>query len=147
HFHILLFGKILNDFIKKYRCIKTAQKIQKLFSCIWGRRPAYLNLSFLHSKKVVIITFITLVFGTNVLADYTINAGSTTDPATTPSLLNATGTISIYGTMAINSNVTFTSTTPLTILVYGTTGTIQWNNNCILAFPAGTTITYINTPT
>ncbi|KAA9034254.1 hypothetical protein FW778_22865, partial [Ginsengibacter hankyongi] len=99
------------------------------------------------SKKVVIILSITLFFGTTVLADYTINTGVTTDPATTPLLLNATGTISIYGTMAINSNVTFTSATPLTILVYGTGGTIQWNNNCTLAFPAGTTITYINNPT
>lgn len=99
------------------------------------------------SNKVIIISIFTLFFTNKVLADYTINAGSTTDPATTPALLNATGTISIYGTMAINSNVTFTSATPLTILIYGPSGQIYWYFNNTLAFPAGSTITYVNNPT
>jgi hypothetical protein len=98
-------------------------------------------------NKVIIVSIFTLFFANNVLADYTINAGSTTDPATTPALLNATGTISIYGTMAINSNVTFTSSTPLTIFIYGTSGQIYWYANKTLALPAGSTITFINNPT
>jgi hypothetical protein len=98
-------------------------------------------------RQIIVVSFCTFFFTNKVLADYTINAGVTTDPATTPALLNATGTISIYGTMAINSNVTFTSTTPLTILIYGAYGQIYWYSNSSLIFPAGTTITYINNPT
>ena len=75
-----------------------------------------------------------LGFTPEAKADYTINAGVTTDPASTPTLLNATGTISIYGTLAINSDVTFTSTTPLTILIYGSAGQIYWFANKTLIF-------------
>jgi len=97
-------------------------------------------------KKAILFSLLTLVFSNKVLADYTIVAGSTIDPNVTTALRDATGTISIYGTMAINTDVTFTSTNPLTILIYGADGTIRWNTNSTLAFPAGTTITYINNP-
>lgn len=85
-------------------------------------------------------------FSPEAKADYTINAGVTTDPSSTSALLNATGTISIYGTLAINSNVTFTSATPLTIIIYGSAGQIYWYANKILALPAGSTITFVNNP-
>ena len=88
-----------------------------------------------------------LGFTPDAKADYTINAGVTTDPSTTSALLNATGTISIYGTLAINSDVTFTSTTPLIILIYGSGGQIYWFANKTFALPAGSTITFINNPT
>jgi hypothetical protein len=101
----------------------------------------------LPSKKVIIIALFTFFFTNKVLADYTINSGSNIDPANTPALLNATGTISIYGTMAIYSDVTFTSTTPLTILIYGTTGQIYWYANKTLALPFGSSITFVNKPT
>ncbi|HEY8661512.1 MAG TPA: hypothetical protein VIL78_20925 [Hanamia sp.] len=102
--------------------------------------------ALLPSKKVIIFALFTLIFSNKVLADYTISVGTTVDPNTTPSLLNATGTISIYGTMAIYSDVTFTSTTPLTILIYGTTGQIYWYANKTLALPFGSSITFVNNP-
>ena len=111
------------------------------------RKPFHIDFSFLHSKRVIIFLIFSFLHVNKLLADYTISAGVTTDPATAPALLNATGTLSIYGTMAINSNVIFTSTTPLTILIYGSGGQIYWYSNASLIFPAGTTITYINNPT
>ncbi len=110
--------------------------------------------SLYHKKTLTHLVLFVLFFSISILgftpdvkADYTINAGSTIDPATTPALLNATGTISIYGTLAVNANVTFTSASPLTILIYGSSGQINWYANKTLAFPAGSTITYINNPT
>jgi hypothetical protein len=106
-----------------------------------------LDMSFLLSKRVIIFSII-ILFNTNkLLADYTINTGANTDPATTPALRDATGTISIYGTMAIYSDVTFTSSTPLRILIYGTSGQIYWYANKTLTLPAGSTIAYVNNPT
>jgi len=98
------------------------------------------------SAKAILFSLLALIFSNKVLANYTIVAGSTIDPNVTTALRDATGTISIYGTMAINNDVTFTSATPLSILIYGAAGTIGWYNNCILAFPEGSTITYINNP-
>jgi len=98
-------------------------------------------------KQIILVCFCTLFFTNKLLADYTINAGSSIDPATTSALRNATGIISIYGTMAINSDVTFSSSTPLRILIYGTSGQIYWYANKILALPAGSTIAYVNNPT
>ncbi|KAA9034499.1 hypothetical protein FW778_21930, partial [Ginsengibacter hankyongi] len=89
-----------------------------------------------------------VLFHVNKLfADYTISAGASIDPAINSTLRNSTGTISIYGTMAINSDVTFTSSTPLRILIYGTGGQIYWYANKILVLPAGSTIAYVNNPT
>jgi hypothetical protein len=111
-------------------------------------KKSFRESSFLSSyNKIIIIAIITFFTSGKALANYTITAGSSTDPAITPSLLNATDTISIYGTMAINSNTTFTSPTALTIFIYGANGQIYWYSNCSLIFPAGTTITFINNPT
>ena len=122
-------------------------KFKNFITALFLFRLFYRRSSLLIFNKVIIIAIFTLFFTNKVLADYTITAGSTTDPATTPALLNATGIISIYGNMAINSNVTFTSTTPLTILIYGAYGQIYWYSNVSLIFPAGTTITFVNNPT
>ena len=107
-----------------------------------------LKKEFTRLALVVLFSAISILgFTPNAKADYTINAGVTTDPSLTSALLNATGTISIYGTLAINSDVTFTSTTPLNILIYGSGGQIYWFANKTLALPAGSTITFINNPT
>ena len=100
-----------------------------------------------HSRKIAFIFILNLLITNKILADYTINSGSVTDPASTPALLNATGTISIYGTMAINSDVTFTSTSPLKIIIYGASGQIYWNSNKTLALPEGSSVTFVNNPT
>jgi len=143
------FKKVINSFTSKgFNTINSVketfqQRLFQIFLCsFFCRFPALLP-----SKKIIIVAIFTLFFTNKILADYTISTGTTTDPATTPALLNATGIISIYGTMAINSNVTFTSTTPLTVLIYGAYGQIYWYSNVSLIFPAGSTITFINNPT
>ena len=44
-----------------------------------------------HSRKIAFIFILNLLITNKILADYTINSGSVTDPASTPALLNATG--------------------------------------------------------
>lgn len=110
---------------------------------------------FLASKKLLVeipikwgvgLAFV-LLFSTEVKADYTINLLDNIDPKNTPDLLNAKGTISIYGTMNISSDVSFSSTDPLNILIYGPSGQIYWSANKNLTLPAGSTITFVSNPT
>ncbi|MEN9570066.1 MAG: hypothetical protein RL172_1297 [Bacteroidota bacterium] len=98
-----------------------------------------------HTQKVWLLLLFIISSSTSK-ADYTIASGTTVNPSSTSALLNATGTIHIYGTMSITSDVTFTSASALTIIIYGANGQIYWNNNKTLSFPAGTTISFVDNP-
>jgi hypothetical protein len=138
---ISLLAHCLSQALRRLNC-----DILKNLTVIVGFNTCTFRVLFKNSKRVVLIALITFFCSNNLLAGYTINAGVTADPASIPALLNATGTINIYGIMSINSNVTFTSSTPLTIFIYGNNGEIIWNANSTLALPAGSTIKYINNP-
>jgi hypothetical protein len=92
------------------------------------------------SQKIIIGIICTIIFSHKVKADFTINQNQNINANT---ISTTTGTLHIYGTLEVSSDVTFTSTNPISIILYGPSGTINWSSNKTLAFPAGSTINFV----
>ena len=95
--------------------------------------------------KVVSFALLIMALSLSVKADYTIPVNTVVDAAT---INTQSGTLHIYGTLQVNSNVTFNSPNPMTIILYGPQpgGGMEWTANKTLEFPAGTTISFVSNP-
>ncbi len=108
--------------------------VNKLFSTSIG--------STLFCKALIVIIF-NLFVANKVLADYTILSGNTVDAG---SILPAqqTGTLYIYGTLTVSSDVFLSGFTG--VVINGPSGQIFWSANKTLEFSAGIAFN-INNPT
>ena len=94
------------------------------------------------SQKIIVCIICTIIFSNNVKADFTINQGVSVDANSINTTTN--GTLHIYGSLIVSSHVTFTSTSPINIILYGPSGTINWAANKTLTLPVGSTINFIS---
>lgn len=87
------------------------------------------------TRRLALLVIALLSFILESKADYTIASGSSVSAST---ITSQSGTLTINGTLLVNSNVSLTNFT--TVIINGPNGQIYWSNNSDLTFSASVAI-------